>query len=324
MMQPQRSVLPDDRSLVESLVETGRYLHADGYRFTAVTPATHARVLERDLQARDHVDIFGWNRPFDRHLLDGDIFDALSSASLLRRHGSQWVSAVGFANLGGALYAHSAHPANERDAVLFGPDTHRFVNAVRRSVSSRCGLLVDVGCGSGAGGLELRGKADRVVLGDINDRALAFAQANARLAGATKVDLRRSDVLDHVTERPDVIIASPPCLADPLRRAGRDGGGELGMGLSLRIVEQSLDRLRPGGRLLLHTASPVVDGVDRLLAEVAPMAADAGADLTYEELDPDVFGDELERPDYAEVDRIARVLLSLTTHGPHHTHRFTE
>ena len=39
---------------------------------------------------------------------------------------------------------------------------------------------------------------------------------------------------------------------------------------------------------------------------------DGRLDWCYEELDPDVFGEELLQPAYAEVDRIAAVLLAMT------------
>jgi hypothetical protein len=38
----------------------------------------------------------------------------------------------------------------------------------------------------------------------------------------------------------------------------------------------------------------------------------AGANFTYEELDPDVFGNELDAPSYADVERIAAVGLVAT------------
>jgi SAM-dependent methyltransferase len=77
------------------------------------------------------------------------------------------------------------------------------------------------------------------------------------------------------------------------------------MGLSLRIVREALDRLRPGGRLLLYTATPVIDGEHVLWHQLAPLLR--GVRHDYRELDPDVFGEELERPAYARVERIAVV-----------------
>ena len=40
---------------------------------------------------------------------------------------------------------------------------------------------------------------------------------------------------------------------------------------------------------------------------LADLAEASGCDLRYREIDPDVFGEELETPAYADVDRIALV-----------------
>jgi len=86
-------------------------------------------------------------------------------------------------------------------------------------------------------------------------------------------------------------------------------GGTLGIDIALSIVAQSLEKLAPGGRLILYTGTPIVAGADAFLGAVSPMLA--GHDVTYEEIDPDVFGDELEKAPYARADRIAAVALSL-------------
>ncbi len=45
-------------------------------------------------------------------------------------------------------------PTAERDAVFFGPDTYRFAIFLRHHVQ-QAARAVDIGCGSGAGGLAL-------------------------------------------------------------------------------------------------------------------------------------------------------------------------
>jgi hypothetical protein len=104
-----------------------------------------------------------------------------------------------------------------------------------------------------------------------------------------------------------VAIANPPYLVDPQRRSYRHGGDKRGGDLSLVMAREAAGRLAPGGRLLLYTGSAIVDGRDELRAALEVAMAEAGCTLDYRELDPDVFGEELERPDYADVDRIAVV-----------------
>ena len=62
----------------------------------------------------------------------------------------------------------------------------------------------------------------------------------------------------------DPIAANPPYLLDDSQRAYRHGGGRLGEGLSVAIADLALERLAPGGTLLLYTGSAIVDGVDAL------------------------------------------------------------
>ena len=60
-----------------------------------------------------------------------------------------------------------------------------------------------------------------------------------------------------------------------------------------------------GGAFVLYTGSAIVGGEDALKA--ALLESLAGFDVLYGELDPDVFGEEPEREDYADVERIAVV-----------------
>jgi hypothetical protein len=57
----------------------------------------------------------------------------------------------------------------------------------------------------------------------------------------------------------------------------------------------------------LYTGAPIVAGVDALHMELIREAGEARCAFSYEELDPDVFGEELHRPPYSGVDRIAAV-----------------
>ena len=208
--------------------------------------------------------------------------------------------------------------------------------------------VVDIGCGTGAGGIlaaALLGRPPglRLVLADINPQALRFARVNAALAGLTPdaadsssvgskaappaapgsptaspawhtghatdapVGFTHSDVLHSVPGRFELILANPPYLADPASRAYRDGGGAFGAGLSVRILRESLERLAPGGRLILYTGAAQRAGEDLFWREARPWIERAGLEYAYAELDPDVFGEELEQAAYAPIERIAAV-----------------
>lgn len=295
-------------------MELGRALGRRDYEFVTVTPDTHRLVLERDPRpARDLRDVFGWSRPFSPTLLPGDLLRLAREADVLRRDGELLRSTVRFSSLGPRLYAHSAYPTLAADAVFFGPDTYRFAAFVARSLE-RCRCLVDIGCGSGAGGLDAAAFAERLVLADISPAALRFAAVNAALAG-TAATVVESDVLSAVAGPVDAVIANPPYLREPASRLYRDGGGRYGEALSLRILRDSLARVEPGGRVVLYTGSAIVEGRDGFRELAQAMCRGAGASFDYAELDPDVFGSELREPAYAGVERLAAVGLVTVSHA---------
>lgn len=291
----------------ESLVQLGRTLARSGYEFVTVTPETHRRVNLRTEAARARTlrDVFGWSRPFDRALLPNDVFGWLERAGALEVAADGFRARVRFSTLGGQLFVHSAFPTLASDAVFFGPDTYRFCALLARWAPA-ARRAIDIGCGSGAGGLVLRDVAE-LVLADVNPRALVYAEVNAALAGR-RVSVVQSDVLAGATGDFDLIIANPPYMRDTAGRTYRDGGGSFGEALSVRIVREGLARLTKPGTLIVYTGAAVVAGVDQFRAAVLPLAADR-PELTmqYQELDPDVFGEELAVTEYAQVERIAAV-----------------
>jgi methylase of polypeptide subunit release factors len=298
------------------------FLKGEKYAFVTPTPATHSRNNQRagNRQARSLTDAFGWSRPFPRSLLPGPLFDLLRDSAVIFECEAGWKSSVRASTLDGQLFLHSAFPTVSADAVFFGPDTYRFARAIKHNLLSEPRQLrraLDVGCGSGAGGVIVAKNAvcGELVLTDINDTALQMTRLNAAAAGIPNVTTLHSDLFSNVDGQFDMIVANPPYLNDPLQRAYRHGGGELGSDLSLRIARSSIDRLSPGGTLLLYTGSPIVRGVDRLLQAVEQDFA--GCDLTwsYEEMDPDVFGEELESNAYSTVDRIAAVVFTARKPG---------
>lgn len=305
------------------ILELGAWLKSLDYRFTTTTPETHRRVNARsaNAEAAELRDVFGWSRRFRAGLLPPAAVRWLDEAAALACDEGWFRSRLRFSALDDLLLVHSAWPTLSPDAVFFGPDTYRFCALIRRALEGAPGFapqcIVDVGCGTGAGGLfaaRLR-QPEALLLGDINPQALRLARINARLNGVAATCIP-SDVLSGVDRAPDLVLANPPYLADPAGRAYRDGGGRLGSGLSLRIVSESLERLAPGGMLVLYTGSAIVGGRDLFREAVAPLLDSRGARWRYEEIDPDVFGEELDTAAYAEAERIAAIGLVATLPEP--------
>ena len=307
----------------EALLRLGQAVRQTGYRFTTITPATHALVNARpeNRWARGLADVFGWSRPFQAELLPPGMLALMHEAGVVTPHEAGHEaglrSLVRFSSLGRELLAHSAYPTIEPDAVFFGPDTYKFVDAVEAHLAARTSPVrraVDICCGSGAAALAIaRARPEaRVDMVDINGQALRFARANAALAGIDNASACHSDLLSAVDGSFDLIVAHPPYLVDRGTRAYRHGGGPLGADLSLAIIRTASERLAPGGTLLLFTGIAMVANEDPFWPEAASMLPEAGFQLSHRETDPDVFGEELAYPPYDQVDRIALVVLTAT------------
>lgn len=311
----------------EPLLRLLAVLTRHNYQFSAVTPTTHQRVTsKRPIGSADLRDIFGWNLPFEIATLTSDIAQPMQDAGILRAAAQGRVcSTLRVASLGADLFLHSSFPTLDPEAVFFGPDTYRFARFISGALKSlitdvklsdalsrRAIRILDIGCGSGAGGivaareLRSRGIAVELILNDINPKALSLAAVNATAAGQ-QASFVLGDVLATVAGDFDLIVSNPPYLHDDQQRLYRHGGKRLGRALSVRIASESLARLTAGGHLLLYTGVAMVDARDPFLDEMLPVLAATASSWTYEEIDPDVFAEELERPIYASAHRIAAV-----------------
>ncbi len=302
-----------------ALLNLGRGLKESGYRFITPTPLTHERVYRRLATplARNIRDVFGWSMPFDHDLLPEAFREELQQTDVIEKHGALWRSTVRWSSIDELLFAHSPYPTVQADAVFFGPDSYRFAQVIEAHLQQRFEPLtraVDIGCGAGVGALVVaRARHDAEVLAvDINPRALRMTAVNAELAGLGNVSVYHSDVLAGVEGQFDLIVANPPYMNDDRQRAYRHGGGVLGEQLSVRIVSESLGRLALGGSLVLYTGVAMVAGGDPFLEAVKPLLGNDVYGWTYRELDPDVFGEELDKPGYERVERIAVVALCVT------------
>ncbi|QXQ05624.1 methyltransferase [Sphingosinicellaceae bacterium] len=301
-----------DRYDAHALLDLLGALDATDYRFVAPTPATHARIMARSAVGYDLRDLLGWSRTVPPGDLPAAVRDILQRTGAITETAQGWRSSIRVSRLRGRLFLHSAYPTSDGDAVFFGPDSYRFADFIVEELArdSLCRTVIDVGTGSGVGLTVAASLAlpARLVMTDINGAALELARVNARYANL-EVEALEGDALAGFKAPIDLALANPPFIIDEAKRAYRHGGDRLGSQLSLDMAAAIAARLAPGGRLLLYTGTAIVGGIDGFRADLAEAMAAAGCTLRYRELDPDIFGEELDRPVYARagVERIAAV-----------------
>lgn len=281
-----------------------------GYRFVTPTPGTHRLVSGRRATARagNLRDVLGWNRPFSPEDVPTDLFSDLTAAGVIATTPHGLRTTIRISSIEDRLHVHSA-AGGGRDAVFLGPDSYRFVRLID-AVLREAGPVrraVDIGCGAGAGALAIAARAPETELWgtDVNPKALRYLAINATQAGAV-IHLAQGPGLAAVDGAFDLIVANPPYVAGKGGRTYRDGGGLNGAEMALAWVAEALPRLAPGGRLVLYTGSPVIEGRDVVRSALEERLGPQFA-MTYEELDPDVFGGMLRGAAYADVERIAAV-----------------
>jgi len=294
-------------------------LRARGYAFVTPTPATHQRVVARpDRQEATSVeDVLGWSLPYRRGVCDPEVEALLERAGIVRQEGNLRRATVRVSSLRGDLFLHSAYPTDDERSVFFGPDSYRFADLIdaelRACPAPAEAPIVDIGTGSGVGGIIAARTCPggQLHLTDVNPAALRFARINAAAAGIA-AQLHETDTLDPVPGAIDIATINPPYIIDDEARLYRDGGAMHGGQVALDMAVMAMRRLAPAGRLILYTGSAIVRGQDALKAALDAAACDHDATMRYREIDPDVFGEELENPAYRDVDRIALVAAVIT------------
>lgn len=184
--------------------------------------------------------------------------------------------------------------AVSRDVLVPRPETEHLVDAALAFAKERAEVTVlDVGTGSGiiAVTLALELPAARVTAVDLSAAALAVARQNAQTLGAS-VRLVEADLLSGFSEseRFDLIVSNPPYVAQreakELDADVRDFephlalfGGEDGLAVIRRLLEQAKAHLAPGGLLAFEIGAGQLATVRELCGAAGYVDVQSHADL---------------------------------------------
>jgi len=103
----------------------------------------------------------------------------------------------------------------DKRALVPRPETEEFVGLVESRIVNRESRIVDLGTGSGVIALSLAKKIPEaeIVATDIADEALLLARENAVQLGIARVQFIKSDLLENVDGKFDLIVANLPYIS---------------------------------------------------------------------------------------------------------------
>lgn len=166
----------------------------------------------------------------------------------------------------------------DRRALIPRPETESLIDLLKERLEGKENpRIADIGTGSGAIAIaavkEIPGAS--VVATDISKDALDLAKENAQINDAA-VEFLEGDLLAALpaAEKWDAIVSNPPYIPDAEREKLQPEvqnfdpalalfGGPDGLSLVRQILEQSRDRLTPGGILLMEIGPEA--GEDKIL-----------------------------------------------------------
>jgi len=155
----------------------------------------------------------------------------------------------------------------DKRAIVPRPETEELVELLVSEVRGQRSdvRILDVGTGSGVIALSLAKQFPeaKVSAVDVSDDALALAKENAARLGLTdRVQFQKSDLLESLNERFDLIVANLPYVSMQDRHSlSREVlhdpevalfAGPVGDEIVRRLIEQAPSHLNPGGLLALE------------------------------------------------------------------------
>jgi SAM-dependent methyltransferase len=261
-----RRFLAGGTSSLDPSALTAAYLASVGAR---------ERFLFRAFVAREALPAAAWTDEL------GPIAGDWQRRGLLAGDGGALRSRFAVVPIGDDVYVVDPQDASFAGKVHIGQDSLNLLEFLSQRIGAPAGRRVlDVGTGSGVLLVSWARTARAAVAVELNPRAVELARFNAAVNDVT-CTVTGGDVfaLAPTLGEFDVVVWNAPFmfLPDAERELKLDGfGGELGIGITLEFVERLPALLAADGVAVVLTSSPVIEGVDRLgaeLAEVVPRLA---------------------------------------------------
>jgi release factor glutamine methyltransferase len=253
------------KSLLEVLQSTTAYFT----KHEIENPRLNAEQLLAHTLGRTRMDLY---LEFERHLAENEL-GPLRDLVKRRGQGEPLQHLLGTVEFCGQTFL------TDRRAMVPRPETEELVELLQSRIENRKSKIVDVGTGSGVIALSLAAKfPEAEIYGvDISEDALALARENAARLRLERVRFQKSDLLENLSERFDLIVANLPYISmqdrhllarevlhDPeVSLFGGPGGDEL----VRKLIEQAPAHLEPGGLLALEIGLGQAEGLSDFLRQ---------------------------------------------------------
>jgi release factor glutamine methyltransferase len=253
-------------TLLEVLQSTTAYFEKRGIE----NPRLSAEHLLAFILKRKRIELY---LEFERVLMENELAP-LRELVKRRGQGEPLQHLLGTVEFSGRMFIC------DQRALIPRPETEELVELLYSRIENPESRIVDVGTGSGVIALSLAGKFPKakVTATDLSDEALSLARENADRIGLTdRVEFLRGDLLIHVTDVYDVIVANLPYVAEAdrgtlSREVLNDPeialfGGPRGDEIVRKLIEAAPSHLAPGGLLALEVGVGQADDLAALMAK---------------------------------------------------------
>jgi release factor glutamine methyltransferase len=257
-------------TVLELLQRTAVFFQKNGVE----SPRLNAEHLLAHVLKRKRIELY---LEFERELTETELAPL---RDLVRRRGQ----GEPLQHLLGTVEFHGHIFLCDKRALVPRPETEQLVELLQSKIESASGgresKILDVGTGSGVIALSLAAKFPeaKITAMDISDDALSLARENAeRLGLSGRIEFSRSDLLIHVSDVYDLIVANLPYVATSdrpglSREVLHDPeaalfGGERGDEIVRKLIDAAPSHLTPGGLLALELGLGQAEELAAFMAE---------------------------------------------------------